>query len=127
AKASRAVPKRAAAAKKAPAKAGGRATAKQTARKAPAAGKAAARGKAIASSRKFVTIGDVSLEVERRGRGKPLLVFYGEEAIELDSPVLDKLARRYELIIPSPPGFGRSNRPDWITNTDDMAYLYLDL
>jgi pimeloyl-ACP methyl ester carboxylesterase len=76
---------------------------------------------------KFVTIGDVTLEVERRGSGKPLLLLYSEEALELEAPFLDALAKRYELIIPSPPGFGRSNRPDWITSTDDMAYIYLDL
>jgi pimeloyl-ACP methyl ester carboxylesterase len=69
----------------------------------------------------------VELEVVRRGSGPPLLVLYGEEALELKSPVLDDLAKRYELIIPSPPGFGRSNRPDWITSPDDIAYLYLDL
>ena len=81
----------------------------------------------VGGNAKFVAIGDVTLELERRGKGKPLLLLYGEEALELDSPVLDELAKRHELIIPSPPGFGRSNRPDWITSTDDFAYIYLDL
>jgi pimeloyl-ACP methyl ester carboxylesterase len=69
----------------------------------------------------------VELEIERRGRGRPLLVLYGEEALELDAPVLAELARDHELIIPSPPGFGRSERPDWIESPDDISYIYLDL
>jgi pimeloyl-ACP methyl ester carboxylesterase len=69
----------------------------------------------------------MELELERRGRGAPLLVLYGEEALELDSSVLAELARDHELIIPSPPGFGRSERPDWIETPDDISYVYLDL
>jgi pimeloyl-ACP methyl ester carboxylesterase len=71
--------------------------------------------------------GGVELEVERRGRGCPLLILYGEDALELEAPVLAELAREYELIIPSPPGFGASERPDWIESPDDVSYVYLDL
>jgi pimeloyl-ACP methyl ester carboxylesterase len=79
------------------------------------------------SSKKFVTLGDCKIEVERRGKGKPLLLLYGEEGLEPEAPFIDELVRKYEVIIPSPPGFGKSNRPDWITNMDDIAYVYLDL
>ena len=72
-------------------------------------------------------VNGVGLELERRGRGAPLLVLYGEDALELQAPVLAELARDHELIIPSPPGFGRSERPDWIGSPDDISYLYLDL
>jgi len=75
----------------------------------------------------LLRISGMELEVERRGQGAPLLVLCGEEALELDSPVLAELARDHELIIPSPPGFGRSGRPDWIETPDDISYLYLDL
>jgi pimeloyl-ACP methyl ester carboxylesterase len=70
---------------------------------------------------------DLRLEVERRGKGPPLLLLYGEEALELEASFLADLARRHEVIIPSPPGFGRSTRPDWILSPDDIAYAYLDL
>ena len=69
----------------------------------------------------FVDISDVKIEVERRGRGAPLLVLPGEEALEIETPALEKLCEHRELIIFWPPGFGRSNRPDWITNMDDVA------
>lgn len=82
---------------------------------------------ALVSERNLVRVSGMELEIERRGRGRPLLVFYGEEALELDAPVLAELAREHELIIPSPPGFGRSERPDWIESPDDIGYIYLDL
>jgi pimeloyl-ACP methyl ester carboxylesterase len=75
----------------------------------------------------LLRVSGLELAVERRGRGAPLLVLYGEEALELDSPVLAELANDHELIIPSPPGFGASERPDWIETPDDISYIYLDL
>jgi pimeloyl-ACP methyl ester carboxylesterase len=80
-----------------------------------------------AGTTSLVRICGMELELERRGRGGPLLVLYGEEALELDSPILAELARDHELIIPSPPGFGKSERPDWIETPDDISYVYLDL
>ena len=74
-----------------------------------------------------LSINGIEIAVERRGRGAPLLLLYGEEALEPEAAVIDELARDYELVIPSPPGFGTSERPDWITNADDISYLYLDL
>lgn len=74
-----------------------------------------------------ITIGDVEIEVARRGAGPPLLLLPGEDVLEPAAAFADALAQRYEIIVPSPPGFGGSNRPDWITNMDDVAYVYLDL
>lgn len=74
-----------------------------------------------------VTINGMKIDLERRGRGKPLLLLPGEEALEVDAPFLDELARDYEVLMPSPPGFGTSERPDWIGNIDDIAYIFLDL
>ena len=81
-----------------------------------------------AASSQFRTIQGAKLEIERRGHGSPLLVLLSEEAShELTSPFLASLAERHELIIPQAPGFGRSERPDWIANPDDISYMYLDL
>jgi pimeloyl-ACP methyl ester carboxylesterase len=80
-----------------------------------------------AEAAKSVNVSGMNLALERRGQGDPLLVFYGEEALETEAPFLDELAKKYELLIPSPPGFGHSERPDWITSLDDISYIYLDL
>jgi pimeloyl-ACP methyl ester carboxylesterase len=75
----------------------------------------------------MVKAGGITLEVERRGAGRPLLLLTGEEQLELEAPFVDALAKTFEVIIPSPPGFGLSERPDWMTNPDDLAYVMLDL
>jgi pimeloyl-ACP methyl ester carboxylesterase len=77
--------------------------------------------------RSFVTVAGVRLELRRQGRGRPLLLLTSEEVLEPDQAFVAEMARRFEVFIPSPPGFGRSERPDWITGVDDVAYLYLSL
>ena len=75
----------------------------------------------------FVEIAGTRLEVVRVGRGRPLLLLHGEDALECEPPFLDLLTADREVIIPSPPGFGRSERPDWVGAPDDIAYVYLEL
>ena len=70
---------------------------------------------------------ELKLQIERRGKGPPLLLLPGEEALERDAAFLDALAKSYEVITPWPPGFGRSTRPDWVTGPDDIAYMMLDI
>ena len=48
---------------------------------------------ALGKNTSLVRLYGLELEVERRGRGQPLLVLYGEEALELDAPVLVELAK----------------------------------
>lgn len=69
----------------------------------------------------------MNLEVLRRGKGKkPLVIFYDEEALTLESPILDALDGSFQAAIVSPPGFGASDRPDWIETIDDCAYICMD-
>lgn len=81
-----------------------------------------------ASQRKeFVTVSGMKVEVERRGKGNPLVLIHGEEALEKQAPFADELAKSFELIIPSPPGYGQSERPLWLTRPDDLAFVLLDV
>lgn len=75
----------------------------------------------------LIHVSGMDIELERRGRGQPLLLLYGEEGLEPEAPFVDELARDFEIFMPSPPGFGGSERPDWIRSLDDIAYIYLDL
>ncbi|HLI21204.1 MAG TPA: alpha/beta hydrolase [Stellaceae bacterium] len=79
------------------------------------------------ASEEFVTVGDAEIEVVRRGAGRPLLLLPGEDMLEAESAFAAGLAKRFEVIIPSPPGFGRSSRPDWLSEPRDLAYLLLSL
>lgn len=75
----------------------------------------------------IVNVHGIDVEVETRGEGAPLFLLASEEQLEAQQPIVDDLARNYKVIMPSPPGFGRSARPDWMTSPDDLAYVMLDL
>ncbi len=79
------------------------------------------------ASEELVAIGGAEIEVVRRGGGTPLLLLPGEDMLEADSAFVAGLARNFEVVIAAPPGFGRSSRPDWLTQTADQAYLLLSL
>ncbi len=74
-----------------------------------------------------LTVSGVEFELQRRGSGPTLLLLHGEDGREADLPFIDDLAKSYEVVMPSHPGFGMSSRPDWIGGVDDIAYAYLDL
>ncbi len=72
-------------------------------------------------------VGDVELEVFHQGAGHALLLLHGAEGLDHKAPFLRMLARDFEVIAPSHPGFGRSDLPGRFDSVDDLAYLYLDL
>lgn len=74
-----------------------------------------------------VNVHGIDIEVKTLGSGAPVFLLQGEEQLEADSPFVADLARTHKVVMPSPPGFGKSGRPDWITNPDDLAYVMLDL
>lgn len=75
----------------------------------------------------LIAVGDAEIEIVRRGVGRPLLLLPGEDMFDADSAFVAGLGKRFEMIIPSPPGFGRSSRPDWLSEPRDAAYLLLSL
>lgn len=74
-----------------------------------------------------VTVAGISLELETRGTGRPLLFLHPGGGLQPHRPWLDLLARRYHVIAPHHPGWGNSALPAWCGTVDDLAYLYLDL
>ena len=68
----------------------------------------------------------LKIDLVKGGSGPPLLVLHDE----LGNPgwlrFHGALARHYTLHLPSHPGFGQSERPDWITSMQDLACWYLD-
>ena len=72
--------------------------------------------------------GQLSFELEtlRLGSGAPLLFLHGIDGTEGARPLLELLARHFQVHAPSHPGFGASSRPHDINTTGDLAYVYLD-
>lgn len=76
---------------------------------------------------RHVTVSGVSLEIEGKGQGRPILFLHPGEGLQANRPWIDALARNHRVIAPNHPGFGGSALPDWVGTVDDLAYLYLDL
>lgn len=74
-----------------------------------------------------ISVSGIDIEVRTAGTGAPLFLLASEEQLELESAFVSDLAKDHKVIMPSPPGFGVSGRPDWLTNPDDLAYIMLDL
>jgi pimeloyl-ACP methyl ester carboxylesterase len=74
----------------------------------------------------FVGAGGIQLQLIKGGTGEPLIIFHDELGHPGWLRFHESLAQRYTIYIPSHPGFGKSDRLDWITNMRDMAGWYLD-
>jgi pimeloyl-ACP methyl ester carboxylesterase len=66
------------------------------------------------------------LQLIKGGTGEPLLILHGELGHPGWLRFHESLAQHHTLYIPLHPGFGKSERLDWITNMRDMAGWYLD-
>ncbi len=75
----------------------------------------------------WLSVGNMTLEVVRRGVGRPVLLLHGFQNIDARAPFLDLLSQHTEVIAPSHPGFGRSTRPSDFETVYDLVHLYLDL
>lgn len=74
-----------------------------------------------------IAVGDIELEVIRRGGGRPVLLLHGMQHIDPQARFLELLSQRMEIIAPSHPGFGHSSRPVDFETVYDLVHLYLDL
>jgi len=67
------------------------------------------------------------LHVARAGRGRPLVVLHHETGTLDRLPFYDALAAHYDVLVPHHPGYSRSERPDWMRSTRDIAVIYRGL
>jgi pimeloyl-ACP methyl ester carboxylesterase len=74
-----------------------------------------------------LSVGDIELEVIRRGAGRPVLLLHGMQNVDPQARFLELLSQRMEIIAPSHPGFGHSPRPADFDTVYDLVHLYLDL
>jgi len=62
----------------------------------------------------------------RAGKGAPVVFLHGASGAPVVLPFMDKLATRFDVIVPDHPGYGLSDEPEWLENIHDVAYFYLD-
>lgn len=80
-----------------------------------------------------MTFTDTTVEVDgcrthlrRGGSGAPLLYLHGASGAPVVMPFMEKLAQRFDVLVPEHPGYGLSEEPEWLENIHDAAYFYLD-
>jgi pimeloyl-ACP methyl ester carboxylesterase len=70
----------------------------------------------------------VNVEWHEAGEGGPPLLFlHGLHGFSGNEPAYHALAQRRRVIAPLHPGYGTSDRPDWLDSVGDLAHYYLDL
>jgi pimeloyl-ACP methyl ester carboxylesterase len=77
-------------------------------------------------SDEFVQVDGCKTHLRRGGSGAPLLYLHGASGAPAILPFMEKLAARFEVLVPEHPGFGLSEEPEWLENIHDLAYFYLD-
>jgi pimeloyl-ACP methyl ester carboxylesterase len=71
-----------------------------------------------------VGVAGVTLHLARAGSGTPLLVLHHDIGSPARLPFYDALTRRFAVLIPHHPGYGRSERPPWLRSVRDVAIMY---
>jgi pimeloyl-ACP methyl ester carboxylesterase len=69
----------------------------------------------------------IDYEVLGPETGHPVLWLHGLYGPSYDMPVVERLAERYRVIVPTFPGFAHSERPDECDTADDLVHLCLGL
>ena len=77
-------------------------------------------------SEEFVDVAGARLQLVKGGSGDPLLILHGEMGHHSWLRYHEALARDYAVHIPSHPGFGETERLEWIMNMRDLAGWYLE-
>ena len=71
-----------------------------------------------------VPIAGTALHVARAGSGTPLLLLHHDIGTLENLPFYDALARQFAVLIPSHPGYDKSERPSWMRNVRDVAAVH---
>jgi pimeloyl-ACP methyl ester carboxylesterase len=80
----------------------------------------------VSFTQSFVEVDGCRTHLRRGGSGAPLLFLHGASGAPVILPFMEKLAQRFEVLVPEHPGYGLSEEPEWLDNIHDMAYFYLD-
>jgi pimeloyl-ACP methyl ester carboxylesterase len=74
----------------------------------------------------YVEVDGCRTHLRRGGAGQPLLFLHGASGAPAILPFMERLAARFDVLVPEHPGYGLSGEPEWLENIHDVAYFYLD-
>jgi pimeloyl-ACP methyl ester carboxylesterase len=75
-------------------------------------------------TRSEVEVAGGKLHVARAGSGRPVLVLHHDIGSPDQLEFYDALASRFDVIVPHHPGYGKSERPQWLRSVRDVAVIY---
>jgi pimeloyl-ACP methyl ester carboxylesterase len=71
-----------------------------------------------------VELAGVKLHLTRAGSGPPVLVLHHDIGSPDRLKFYDELAARFDVLVPHHPGYGKSERPQWLRSVRDVAVMY---
>ena len=78
----------------------------------------------VAFKEEMVDVGGTKVHTMKGGSGEPLLLLHGAGGNNGWLKSIDALAEKYTIYYPSHPGYGKSERPEWLETIPDMAAFY---
>src|SRR5262252_5419459 len=75
-------------------------------------------------SESVVGLAEAKMHLARAGTGRPLLVLHHDIGSPERLDFYDALANRFDVLIPHHPGYGKSERPQWLRSVRDVAIIH---
>jgi pimeloyl-ACP methyl ester carboxylesterase len=76
------------------------------------------------STDRIVEVAGTQVHLSRGGSGDPLLVLPHDIGSPGWLPFYQQMADRYDVLVPSHPGYDQSSRPEWMRSVRDIAVVY---
>ena len=70
------------------------------------------------------TVAGLKLHLSRAGSGPAVLVLHHDIGTPDRLPFYDALAAKFDVLVPHHPGWGKSERPQWMRHPRDIAAIY---
>ena len=75
-------------------------------------------------SESVVALANAKIHLSRAGSGRPVLVLHHDIGSPDRLAFYDELAARFDVLVPHHPGYGKSERPQWLRSVRDVAVIY---
>jgi pimeloyl-ACP methyl ester carboxylesterase len=69
-------------------------------------------------------IAGTKMHLSRAGSGRPVLILHHDIGTPERLPFYDTLAEKFDVLVPHHPGWGRSERPQWLRHPRDIAAMH---
>jgi len=77
-----------------------------------------------AFTEEMIDVGGTHIQMLKGGSGEPLVVLHGAGGNSGWLNYVNVLSDKYTVYLPSHPGYGKSERPDWLETMADLASFY---